>query len=250
MQMVTGGGEDLDGLLGQGVAEFDAVDVQGAVAEIGDGDALADQAGIGQFAGPVQGDLLVGVLRVDADHGSVLVISCVGADGGDGEIAEQFTAISADIDALRADPRFGLRGQDARPCGVVQCTGHALRFERVIQVHEGFRVRQGPPPMDEPGEGMAGENQRERHVCRGVLRVYRGQIGAVIRCSGDDSDARHCTPLVREVLSFLRCAGSARFLLPHTVPTSLVVWYVFPFSLSRDACRVHCARKTGVSGKC
>ncbi|AGH42081.1 hypothetical protein D805_1814 [Bifidobacterium thermophilum RBL67] len=29
----------------------------------------------------------------------------------------------------------------------------------------------------------------------------------------------------------------------RAAPASLVVWYVLAFSLSQDACRVHCARK-------
>ena len=151
--MMAGGGEDFGGVGRHGEAKFHLADFEQAVAGVDYGSLLAYETAHVDFAGPDEFHTLFHVFGGGGDgrrplwfggyvplwiavlHGhlvDVAVFHGFGLDVGDGELAEQLAAVATDFKTLGSDPGFGLGRQHARPCGVVERTGDALRTQGVV----------------------------------------------------------------------------------------------------------------------
>ena len=148
--------------IGQGEAELDLADLQrsfiaGVCAEqVGDGSLLTGQAAGQKFEMPFEFHALLFVARSDCHAGHVGRASGTGTSShigvavaghsieasshhavefhtGHGELGEEFDAVAAQHHTLLANPAFGLSRQDGRPGGVIECTGDALRLERIVR---------------------------------------------------------------------------------------------------------------------
>ena len=215
-QVVACGGENFVGVGGHGEGEFDLADLKPSLAGVRHFGMLADEAGFVEFARPREFHALFHVFGSDGDGGrllgfgghvpvgiSVLFGHGVGFAGGNGfgfdvsdlELAEEFHAIAAHVEAIGSGPCLGLRGQHARPCGVVECAGDALRSERVEGVDHGFRSGERTAPMHEPRQVVAGEHQGESDVRRRLLGVDGGERSAVGSGAVEDLNERHCNIL-------------------------------------------------------
>ena len=215
-QMVTGGGEDLVGVGGHGEREFDLADFQLAVAGVRHFGVLADEAGFVQLAGPREFHVLFHVLRDDGDGRRLLGLGGhapagvavffghgvgfagghgFGFDVGDLELAEQFHAVTAHVETVRAGPRFGLCRQHARPCGVVEGSGNTLRSERVERVDHGFRCGERATPMHESRQIAAGEHQSKSCGGSRLLGIHGGKGCAVGSGAVESLNERHCSIL-------------------------------------------------------
>ena len=200
MQVVAGGGEDFIGVGWYGERKFDFADFQLAVAGVCHLGALSDEAGFVEFAGPRKFHALFHVFCDDGDGRRLLgfgghvpiwiailfshVVRVAGCDGfgfdvGDDELAEQFHAVATHVEAGGADPGFGLRGQDAWPCGVVERAGDSLRGDCVKGVEHGFRSGKRTPPMHKPWQIVAGKHKRDGSAGGRLLGVDGGEVSAV-----------------------------------------------------------------------
>ena len=215
-QMVAGGGEDFVGVGRHGECEFDLADFELAFAGVHDFGVLADEAGFVEFAGPDEFHMLFHVFCGDGNGWGLLgfvghaparvsvffthdvgFASChgFGGDVADCELAEQFHAVAAHVEAGCANPGFGLRGQYARPWGVVERAGNALWHLRVEHVDHGCRGCERTAPVHKSRQIIAGEYECERHVRGWLFGVDRSEFGTVGSVAMEGLNERHCSIL-------------------------------------------------------
>ena len=169
--MMPGGGEQLR----HRETEFHLADLQTPRAQIAHVRALTHQAAVAHLAGPDDLDPLFGIAGGNGNPG------VTHRDVGDDETAEELHAIATHHETRLTGPCLGLRGQHARPCGLVERAGDPLRAQGVHCAHQRAWLGEGAPPMHHTRQLVGHERERERRIRVVVLHGDHMQCLAGVR---------------------------------------------------------------------